>query len=238
VLLKVALNGARASGEHPALPVHPAELAVSASAALRAGAGAVHFHVRASNGRESLAAADLDPALAALRRACGAAPLGVSTGAWIEPDPAARLAAVRSWRCRPDFASVNFDEPGAVGLARVLLEQGVGVEAGLVSANAAGVLVQSGLGVACLRVLLEPQEPDPAAAHQTVTEIETVLAAAGLEAPRLLHGTGPSAWPLLAAAHRRGYDSRIGLEDTLALPDGRTARDNADLVSAAVALLR
>ena len=145
-----------------------------------------------------------------------------------------RRTAARAWP-PPTWTPHS---PRSAEPAERRLEQGVGVEAGLVSANAAGVLVQSGLGVACLRVLLEPQEPDPAAAHQTVTEIETVLAAAGLEAPRLLHGTGPSAWPLLAAAHRRGYDSRIGLEDTLALPDGRTARDNADLVSAAVALLR
>jgi uncharacterized protein (DUF849 family) len=238
MLLKAAVNGARSPGEHPALPLHPAELALSSAAALRAGAGAVHLHVRRSDGHESLAAADVEAALAAVRAACGATPLGVSTGAWIVPDPAARVAAVRAWRSRPDFASVNFDEPGAAELARALLAHGVAVEAGLATPAAARGLTASGLGADCLRVLLEPQESDPTAALRTAMEIESVLAAARLEAPRLLHGTGPTAWPLLAAAHRRRYDARIGLEDTLTLPDGRLARDNAELVAAAVASLR
>ena len=41
------------------------------------------------------------------------------------------------------------------------------------------------------------------------------------------------AWPLLEIALRRGYDVRIGLEDTLYLPDGHLAADNAQLVAAA-----
>ena len=237
MLLKAAINGARNPGEHPALPLQPGELALSAAAALRAGAGAVHLHVRARSGRESLAAADVDVTLAALRSACDAAPLGISTGAWIEPDPSARLAAVRGWRTLPDFASVNFDETGAVELAQVLLGRGVAVEAGLASSEAARVLVGSGLGSSCLRVLLEPAEPELALALRTVAEVETILAGARVGTPRLLHGTGPTAWPLLVEARRRGYDARIGLEDTLVLPDGRVACDNADLVSAAVAAL-
>jgi uncharacterized protein (DUF849 family) len=36
-------------------------------------------------------------------------------------------------------------------------------------------------------------------------------------------------------ALRRGYDARIGLEDTLELPDGRLARDNAQMVAVALA---
>jgi uncharacterized protein (DUF849 family) len=238
VLLKVAINGARGPEEHPALPIRPAEQAVSAAAALRAGAGAVHLHVRGPDGRESLAAADLDATLAAVRSTCGAAPVGVSTGAWIVPDPAARLAAVEGWRNRPDFASVNFHEPGAVEVARALLRRSVGVEAGLTSGEAARTLVASGLAASCLRVLLEPQEADPAAALRTVELIEGILADGRVEAPRLLHGAGPTAWPLLSAARRRGYDSRIGLEDTLLLPDGRRARDNAGLVMTALDYLR
>ena len=45
---------------------------------------------------------------------------------------------------------------------------------------------------------------------------------------------------LLAAAgtrRGRGVQTRIGMEDTLRLPDGSTAADNAALVSAAVQLL-
>ncbi len=35
-------------------------------------------------------------------------------------------------------------------------------------------------------------------------------------------------------AFARGYDTRIGLEDTLTLPDGRQAADNAALVRVAM----
>ncbi|MEP6687502.1 MAG: 3-keto-5-aminohexanoate cleavage protein [Gemmatimonadales bacterium] len=59
-----------------------------------------------------------------------------------------------------------------------------------------------------------------------------------MRAPRLLHGTGPTAWPLLAEAARRGYQARIGLEDRLFLPDGRIAPDNAGLIAAALAWRR
>jgi uncharacterized protein (DUF849 family) len=52
----------------------------------------------------------------------------------------------------------------------------------------------------------------------------------------LLHAEGPATWPVLAEAVRRGLDTRIGLEDTLCLPDGSPAEDNAALVAAAVAI--
>jgi uncharacterized protein (DUF849 family) len=49
----------------------------------------------------------------------------------------------------------------------------------------------------------------------------------------LLHGTGVTAWPLLVEAARRGCQVRIGLEDTLLMPGGELAPDNAALVAAA-----
>lgn len=55
--------------------------------------------------------------------------------------------------------------------------------------------------------------------------------------PALLHGAGVSAWPLLAEAGRRNLSTRTGLEDTLTLPDGTPAGDNADLVRAARGVL-
>jgi uncharacterized protein (DUF849 family) len=100
------------------------------------------------------------------------------------------------------------------------------------------VLVASGLGGRCLRILIEPQESDLAAASATVLEIEAVLDRSSVQPRRLLHGTGPTAWPLLALARERGYDARIGLEDTLTLPDGRRPADNAQLVAAAMMMLR
>ena len=232
--LQAAINGSRAPAEHPALPVQPDQLAAAAKACVAAGAGAVHFHVRSPDGRESLAAADVARTVSAVRTGSRGAPIGISTGAWIEPDPDRRLALVRRWHVIPDFASVNFHEPGAVEIAEELLELGVGVEAGIPDADSAELLVRSLLEDRCLRVLLEPQEPDPSAALETVAAIERVLGDYAQDGtPRLLHGVDATAWPLLRAAARRGYDGRIGLEDTLRRPGGEPAGDNLDLVKAA-----
>lgn len=61
--------------------------------------------------------------------------------------------------------------------------------------------------------------------------------AAGGDDGVLLHGLDDSCWPLLRHAGRRGLQTRIGLEDTLLLPDGSTAPGNAELVRAAVEVL-
>jgi len=49
----------------------------------------------------------------------------------------------------------------------------------------------------------------------TVRGIERRLDTAGVRPPRLPHGTGATAWPVLAVALRRGYDTRIGFEEAV-----------------------
>jgi uncharacterized protein (DUF849 family) len=102
---------------------------------------------------------------------------------------------------------------------------------------AAEALVAAGLADRCLRVLIEPMDDDTEAAARTAVEIEAVLDAAGCTRPRLLHGTDATTWPLLERAARLGHQARIGLEDTLHLPDGAPPRDNAALVRLALARL-
>ena len=51
--------------------------------------------------------------------------------------------------------------------------------------------------------------------------------------PRLVHGFDGTTWALLGEAARRGDEARIGLEDTLVLPDGTPVRDNAQLIMTA-----
>jgi uncharacterized protein (DUF849 family) len=238
MLLKACLNGTRQPGEHPALPLSAEDLARDAQDAIAAGAGALHVHPR-DDGTETLAAHAVGAALIAIRAACPGTPVGVSTGAWILPDIARRVAIIRSWDVRPDFASVNFSEAGAVDVCAALLDLGVGVEAGIWSPGDARLLLASGLADRCVRVLIElvrEQTADDALA--TAQAIERVLDDANIRAPRLLHGEEATAWPMLDYALPRGYDIRIGLEDTLILPDGRRARDNAQLVTAAKARAR
>jgi uncharacterized protein (DUF849 family) len=68
--------------------------------------------------------------------------------------------------------------------------------------------------------------------------IDLALDRLGITAPRLHHGEGDATWPVLRQAVRLGRDIRIGLEDTLDLPDGTGAPSNEALVTAAVRLAR
>ncbi|MGW4497396.1 3-keto-5-aminohexanoate cleavage protein [Micromonospora sp. NPDC004336] len=233
-MLKACLNGGRGPDEHPAVPVTPADLAADAARCVGLGAGAVHVHPRDAAGRESLHPSVIAAALDAIRAANPGLPVGVSTGAWIEPDPAARVAAVRAWTVLPDFASVNAHEPGAEEVAAALHERGVGVEAGLWTCDA--VESYKGWRVPAMRILVECMAEDPAVALADAADILAALPSPAAGAPPvLLHAEGPATWPVLAEAVRRGLHSRIGLEDTLRLPDGELAPGNAELVTAAVA---
>jgi uncharacterized protein (DUF849 family) len=71
----------------------------------------------------------------------------------------------------------------------------------------------------------------------TADELLSQVMAARSPAPVLLHGLDESCWPLIEHAGARGVQTRIGLEDTLRLPDGSTPSGNAELVSTALRLL-
>lgn len=232
-MIKACLNGSRSGGEHPCLPVSAADLATAAAASVRYGAGALHLHPRDAAGTESLDASDCARALQAVRKRCPGIPVGLSTGLWITASVTARLEAVACWESLPDFASVNFSEDGVAELCELLRGRGIGIEAGLASSADADLFLESGINV--LRILIEVAG-DAVAAIQTAATIEAMLERGRVTAPVLEHGYDDATWPVLARAFARGYDVRVGLEDTLILPDGRIAADNAELVSAAVKL--
>lgn len=220
-------------GSHPALPVTPDELAEAARGAVAVEAGALHLHPRDEEGRESLAAEVVAAALNAVRAACPGIPVGISSGFWILPDVEGQLAAARAWTVRPDFVSVNWHEPHAVPLAETFLDLGVGVEAGLWTVSVARCFLGWPSRDRALRLLVEVMDREPQEALTETASILALLDEAEVTPPRLLHGAGVSAWPLIHEAARWGLDTRVGLEDTLTLPEGSPARDNADLVRAA-----
>lgn len=232
--LKACINGARTPDAHPGLPVTPEQLAAAAVAAHEAGAKAVHLHPKGADGVDSLLADDVAAAVTAVRHAVPGLPLGVTTGFWALPDPDRRRQAVEEWSVLPDFASLNWHEPGSPELAEVLLGKGLGVEIGIFHAEAAASWAASDMAQHCMRVMIELQaDADIALADDLLDQV----LAAGSPAPVLLHGLDESCWPLLEHAGVRGVQTRIGLEDTLLLPDGTVAPDNAALVSAAVEML-
>ena len=96
-MVKVCLNGDRGRGDHPGVPITPAELAREAEAAVRAGAQAIHLHPRGADEKESLGWADVRVAVEAVRARCPGVPIGVSTRQEIVPDLWERLALLAEW---------------------------------------------------------------------------------------------------------------------------------------------
>ena len=121
---------------------------------------------------------------------------------------------------------------GTDELCTLLVARGIEIEAGLGSVADARAFVDSAFVDRCLRVLVEV-EPGATDPIRAAAVIGRVLEGSGIHLPRVQHGHDTAAWVLLEDAVVHGYDVRIGLEDTLLLPDGNHARRNAELVAAA-----
>jgi uncharacterized protein (DUF849 family) len=164
--------------------------------------------------------------------------VGVSTGWWIAPGGRARQQHIRAWQVKPDYVSVNLIEQDAGEVIDLVLEKGIGVEAGLWSAADAEKFVAHPKARNCLRVLIEINEQDFLAGAEAARQIVEILEHAEIQLPRLLHGFESTMWPFYREALRLKLDARIGLEDGKLLPSGAEAENNAALIRAARALTR
>lgn len=237
--IQACLNGARARGFHPRLPLTPAELAADAAACAAAGAMAVHIHPRDLNGEETLDPDAVGAAVAAVRRAAPGLHVSVSTGEWIDYDDARRIERIRAWRllppiARPDEATVNLSERSAPETISALIEGGIGVEAGIGSVADADRLMGLGLLPECRRVLVELDDVETPTAEAIAAGILALIGEGGPE--HQLHGFGRSAWPMARRAVALGLMLRLGLEDVAEMPDGSPAPGNAALIAAGMAL--
>ena len=235
IFLQAALNG---DSIHPAAPRTPAAIAEAARAAVDAGAESVHVHAFDDAGRETLEGAACARVLRAIRARCAATPISLTTSAAIVADPGERFRTIEAWEELPDLVTANQGEPGIVDLCELLLSRGVGIEAGLLTSEDARVFVRSGLAGRCRRVLIEPLDADPDAALHHAARMEDIVVSAGITLEQVHHGYGPACWAVNRRGLDRGHGIRTGLEDITLLPDGSSARDNADLVAAAMRLIR
>lgn len=233
--LQVALNG---DPIHPAAPRTPAAIAEATRAAVGAGAQSVHVHPFDDTGRETLDRRACATVLRSIRQLCPHTPVSLTTSATIVPDPGERLRVVAAWEDLPDLVTANQGEPGIVELCELLLRRGVEIEAGLLTVEDARAFVTSGLAGSCRRVLIEPLELDPQVAVRNAARMEEIVVSAGIALDQVHHGYGVACWAVNRRALGRGHGIRTGLEDVTVLPDGSPARDNTELVSAAVALIR
>lgn len=235
-MLQVCLNGSRRRDER--VPVTVTQIAQSAAEAVAAGADAVHVHPRDDLGRETLDGELVALTVEAIRRAVPGIPVGVTTREGLVEDEVKRLAVVSRWPRPedggPDFASVNWHEGLIVDLATVLRTRRIDVEAGIWSPAAAADFVGRHWPWRVLRVLVEAV-PGHSPGGYGPWAVERILSALGQQPmPVLVHGEEQWAWPVLRWAQDQGYDTRIGLEDTLVDEQGLRARDNAALVGAAL----
>jgi uncharacterized protein (DUF849 family) len=235
VLIEAALNGGRSRDEHPAVPLTPAELAADARACVDAGAEILHFHPRDERGGETLDAGPCANAVLAVREACPGVPVVLSGGVWIaRGDRKRQFELIEGWIAKPDAVACNFAEPGVLDAVRFILDRGIGVEAGLVTVEHARLLADSDVADRVDRILSEPADEARNAAAPPAAAMDELVAPLG--PPRVHHGYLDATWAVIDAAVARGIDVRVGLEDTLNLPDGTRTPGNGELVAAAAGL--
>jgi len=236
MIVQACINGARPFDYHPALPLTVEAMARDSAACVSAGAAEIHLHPRAADGQESLAA--VDETIRLVRRACPGTLVGVSTGAWIEDDQRRTRDYIAAWRVLPDYASVNLSEADAPAIIGLLHSIGVGVEAGLATVDDARRFVALADCQRVFRILIEIDEQDLSAADRIADGIAAVLAEAGVARPILLHGFDATVWHFVDLARQRRWSTRIGLEDGCRRAYGDVARNNAQLVTDAVGMMR
>lgn len=235
LFLQVALNG---DSLHPATPRTPAQIATAARAAVAAGAESLHIHPFDEEGHETLQSADCARAIRAVRATCPGIPISLSTSDAIEGDCQRRFDFISGWSEMPDLVTANQGQEGIIELCELLVARGIGIEAGLLSAQDARLFVASGLSTKCKRVMVEPLDAKPDDAVRHAEMIESIVTDAGITLEQVHHGYGIACWDVNRRAVARGHGIRTGLEDVTVLPDGQHAEGNTDLVAAAALIIR
>ncbi|HEX8864037.1 MAG TPA: 3-keto-5-aminohexanoate cleavage protein [Lentzea sp.] len=217
-MLQACLNGSRTAEEHPALPLTPERLAEDAADVAALGVTSVHLHPRDVIGAPTLVGPEVATTIATVRAAVPGIEISVSTNV-----PGNRTTLIASWgplaAGRPDIASVHVGEPGWRALAQALHQVNVAVELVVDSPAPLGELPP---GTSRITVTATPDN-----AETLLRQVEPL----GL--PVLLHGRDAHAWSVFTYAARLEHHVRMGLEDTLHMPDGRIAKTNAELVAMA-----
>ena len=140
-MLQVTPNGPWGKDVHPQIPVSVSELAADLRACFQAGATGVHLHVRDPAGAETLKPAVVNDTCRVVRRVAAdvgsQVEIGLTTGEWIVPDLADRIAMIREWE-DVDCATVNLSERGFEAVMEAMLDAGDRYRCGLVGAGRDG----------------------------------------------------------------------------------------------------
>jgi uncharacterized protein (DUF849 family) len=226
-LIEVALNG---GSDRPA-PWRPEEAAAEGRRAVEAGAGMVHVHARREDGGESS-----DPEWYArfLDIFCADCP-GVPVSFTSKRTPRL-IEDVAAWAPTPHVCSVNFGS--AVDpwreLLQLLRDRSVVIEAGVADELMIDALRAAACPVCHLVFLVVTADEARHSAAARYMALRSHARNGGVGAPSHAPPRGDATWGGVGAALAAGDHVRVGLEDSLTLPDGRPAQSNGDLVECAV----
>lgn len=230
-MIQIAINGNR---NDQIIPKTTEPIVESAILSIEKGAGSIHFHPRDDSGNETLKGSYVDNQIEKLRTKLKNTPIGISTGEWIEPNLNRRLKQIDSWKNLPDFVSINYDEIGFEKVVKLISEKGIKIEIGLSSLESAENFTKTDLQGDFLRILIEPQEQILELAIETVNKIENKINNYYIKLPILLHGFNNTCWDLFILAIKKNYQTRIGFEDTMMLPNEEKAKSNMELIEQAL----
>lgn len=246
--IMVAPTGARRSkADHPALPLSIPEICAAAAACQRAGAGAIHAHIRDTQGQHSLDAGLYAELLSELAHTCPDLPVQLTTESVDRYSPADQRVCLAT--LSPDGFSVALTEmlaDGDIKAARAsyhaAAEAGIAVQhilytpedmAVLARHLALGTIPAAGLQ---LMLVLGRYTPGQQSTPDMLCPYLDALALLPCPADWAICAFGPGETVCLADALRRGGKVRVGFENSLWHADGSLARDNAERVAVISAL--
>lgn len=249
--IMVAPNGARNGKDfHPMIPVTRAELAETARTCAAAGAGAMHFHVRDSDGKHVLDAGLYRAALADMKAAAPNMHLQITTEAYGRYSPAEMRAIVRD--VMPPGVSIGVREmmperkPSAEDIAFYQWLDGTGTQLQNICYSPDDIDLLRDLAVAADLSLHRSwilfvvghyttgKDSDP----KGIAPFLDRMKALKLDLDWAVCAFGKTETACLAEAFRLGGKVRTGFENSIFMGDGSIARDNAEHVAEIAALDR
>lgn len=249
-VVAVAPNGARRTkSDHPTLPMNAEELARTAAAAVDAGAAMIHLHVRDGSGGHVLDAELYRAATSSIRHAVGSGiVVQITTESVGRYRPPAQMQVVRD--VRPEAVSLALrelcpdaaSEPEFAEFLAFLRRERVAPQFILYDADEVarlGGLMERGIVPHRDPWVLYVLGRHTGGRGTRPADLLPFLQAAGSRFPGfMVCAFGREEAACGATGALLGGGVRVGMENNLLLPSGRTAPDNAALIDAAVKPLR
>jgi len=237
--IMVAPNGARrGKKDHPALPVPTSEIVSTAQACRRAGANALHLHIRDKSGAHSLDAGQYLETLSELGRAVPELRIQITTEAVGKFDVDAQLFCLK--QVRPEWASIAVRETArdtdlAPQIYAQCAQQGTQVQHILYDSDDIALLrhwQSSGVVAPGQSSVLFVLGRYSAQQTSTPADLDSFLNAMPDAKDWMVCAFGPDEHACLACAAAKGGQLRVGFENSLTDTNQCLHSDNAASVTA------